>query len=140
MTGSVLLAKKKKRDMSAGGFLFFFFHFIKVKCGCVVVCRKCNNVVAVPPSFLVPIKTESSMSFFDSVIECLNTILENIWRTCKKWFSLPHFEAVIKKLQENTTDITPSLRLGMRVHAHCFSCFSGMTGAVKSHVLGSMCL
>lgn len=83
---------------------------------------------------------QSSISFFDSIIKCLNIILEYVLGNMQKWFSLPHFEALVKKQQENTTDITLSLRLGMCVHAHCFSCFSGTTVAVKSHVLGSMCL
>lgn len=57
MTGSILPAKKKG-DMSSGCFLslsFFFLNFIKIKCGCVVVC---NNVAAVPPGILIPIQYE----------------------------------------------------------------------------------
>lgn len=61
-------ACRKRRDMSARRFLFFLF-FIKVKCGCLVVCRKCSNMATVLPSLFIPIKTESDMSF---LIQWLN--------------------------------------------------------------------
>lgn len=76
MTGSILPTKKGGHECWMLSLLLFFY-FIKIAavllCAGSATMRLPSRLVYLPPN-----KTESSMSLFDSMIECLNTILEYI--------------------------------------------------------------
>lgn len=84
--------------MSAGCFLAFFFfliHWSKIWVCCFVTeVQQRDRCFPVSPSRI----QDDRMPEHDFRTHLVNML---------KWVSLPHFEAVIKKLQKSTTDITP---------------------------------